>query len=444
MHPGSAIQPRWPSSFQTDLLLDEDVRLDEEQQEKQRQLQEAKAARRRQRHKEVVARSRLRQKTSATAIRQQEIVLGRRLHALLDRTGHSVELGSTVASVGEQQQQHDDEATRLHELHHKYAEQVAMQERIRLENDGLRQWLAWHDKLQKALNSDEFPRELAVERSTGFHDVEQQQDDESAATDSEGSGRGGGSWMFFEGDDEPFYYVALSEANCQQLMPVVYQRMLKLYSEFVQRRIPVSEVQFFGWRVQRPLHVDRRVLRFQFTKTVRCVSDSMDAIVDRTWTAFHDPKKFATIYSTPVTTRVIQRVNRDTTVLIQNAPVETGQEQNIRYFNILARVRGLNADRERVVALLKTIVNPSDCQGAGEVAPQLHEIEWMKRGISYLLLTEEPQTLDSQQQGRNIRLHYGCDFECVSEEHARYLMVEVLGIACRWEQLIMPSHCLTF
>ncbi|RLN50858.1 hypothetical protein BBJ29_006050 [Phytophthora kernoviae] len=150
-------------------------------------------------------------------------------------------------------------------------------------------------------------------------------------------------------------------------MRAVFQRMLNLYSEFIQRRIPTSELEFFGWRVQQPVDVGPKVLRFQFTKTVRCVNDSMDSIVDRTWTAFNDPKQFATIYSTPVVTRVIQRVSRDMTMLIQNAPVEAGQERNIRYFNILARVRGFNAQRERIVALLKTIVNPSDCQGAREI-----------------------------------------------------------------------------
>eukprot|EP00644_Phytophthora_capsici_P009012 jgi/Phyca11/5561/fgenesh1_pm.PHYCAscaffold_6_\ len=191
----------------------------------------------------------------------------------------------------------------------------------------------------------------------------------------------------------------------------------------------------------RPLEVDPRILRFQFTKTIHIIEDSMDSIVNRTWDAFNDAKKFASIYSTPVSTRVIQRVTNDMTVLIQNAPVQSGEQRSIRYFNILARMRGFNAQNERVVALLKTIVNPSDCQGAGTT--QLHEIEWMKRGISYLLLTEEPP-IPSQNEARNIRLHYGCDYECVSEEHARYLMVEVLGIACRWEQMVLPSHRLTF
>ncbi|POM75664.1 Hypothetical protein PHPALM_7200 [Phytophthora palmivora] len=176
---------------------------------------------------------------------------------------------------------------------------------------------------------------------------------------------------------------------------------------------------------------------------VHLIDDSMDAIVNRTWDAFHDPKKFASIYSTPVVTRVIQRVTNDMTVLLQNAPVQSGELQNIRYFNILARVRGFTAQNERVVALLKTIVNPNDCQGSSEISTQLHEIEWMKRGISYLLLTEEP-SMPPKSETRKIRLHYGCNYECVSEDHARYLMVEVLGIACRWEQLILPSHRLTF
>ncbi|KAG7397077.1 hypothetical protein PHYBOEH_001291 [Phytophthora boehmeriae] len=304
-----------------------------------------------------------------------------------------------------------------------------MQERILLENKELRRRIEEHTKLCDAIDKESILSDPDA-------------DNEDIQTSARANSNGG-SWIFFEDDDDPFYFVPLSEQNCHDVMRAVFQRVLNLYSEFMQRRIPTSELEFFGWRVQRPVDVGPKVLRFQFTKTARCVDDSMDSIINRTWTAFNDPKQFATIYSTPVTMRVIQRVSRDMTVLIQNAPVEAGQERNIRYFNILARVRGLNAQRKQVVALLKTIINPSDCQGAGEAIPQLHEIEWMKHGISYLLLTEEPPAIHDQ-GARMIRLHYGCDYECVSEKHARFLMVEVLGIACRWEQLIMPSQCLTF
>ncbi|OWY95965.1 hypothetical protein PHMEG_00033889, partial [Phytophthora megakarya] len=386
------------------------------------QLAEAKAARRRQRHKEVVARSRLRHKESVAAIQQQEMVLGRRLHELLEQTGHSVTQRS--ASVVPQS------------LHHKYAEQVATQERILLENKELHRRIEDHTKLYDAIE-----KECALsEISTDFGDCVNRVENMQVST-PEMSASGTNSWIFFEDDDDPIYYVPLTEESCEEIMRTVYQRMLNLYSEFMQRRMPISELEFFGWRVMRPLEVDPKMLRFQFTKTMRIVDDSMDAILNRTWDAFHDPKQFASIYSTPVVSRVIQRVTNDMTVLLQNAPVQPGELRNIRYFNILARVRGLTAENERVVALLKTIVNPSDCQG--ETAIQLHEIEWMKRGISYLLLTEEPP-VPPKNDTRNVRLHYGCDYECVSEDHARYLMVEVLGIACRWEQLILPSHRLIF
>ncbi|KAF4319588.1 hypothetical protein BBI17_006331 [Phytophthora kernoviae] len=419
-------QSKWPPVSQSELLFDAEVKI-KDTEKKLCRLDEAKAARRRQRHKEVVARSRLKHKASTSAIQQEEADLGRKLHGLLEQAGHSV----TPGVIAIPSQIHDD-GTDRQLLQHKYVEQVTMQERIQVENGELRRRIEDHTKLYDAID-----KELVLsETDTDSGGVIQVSTPGRPA-------RGSGSWIFFEDDDDPFYFVPLSEKNCQEVMRAVYQRMLNLYSAFIQRRIPSSELEFFGWRVQQPVDVGPKVLRFQFTKTVRCLNDSMDSIVDRTWTAFNDPKQFATIYSTPVVTRIIQRVSRDMTMLIQNAPVEAGQERNIRYFNILARVRGFNAQRERIVALLKTIVNPSDCQGAGEVIPQLHEIEWMKRGISYLLLSEEPPTIQNQ-EARMIRLHYGCDYECVSEKHARYLMVEVLGIACRWEQLVMPSHCLTF
>ncbi|KAG3247844.1 hypothetical protein PI124_g7500 [Phytophthora idaei] len=390
--------PTWPS-FQNEPLFDDEAKIGNVERDKQ-QLDEAKAARKRQYHNEVVARSRLRRKMSAAAIQQQEVVLGRKLHDLLQQTGHPVTQKPESAVVP-----CEDGLLREQELLHRYAEQR-----------------------RNALS------DIATDYGDCAKGVE------SLQVSTETSTSGTSSWIFFDGDEDPIYYVPLTEKNCNDVMRTVFQRMLNLYSEFMERRVPISELEFFGWRVMRPLEVVPNILRFQFIKTVRVVDDSMDAIVNRTWDAFHDPKKFASIYSTPVTTRVIQRVTNDMTVLIQNAPVQSGEQRNIRYFNILARARGLNAQNERVVALLKTIMSPTDCQGAGEITTQLHEIEWMKRGISYLLLTQEPAKTET----RTIRLHYGCDYECVSEEHVRYLMVEVLGIACRWEQLVMPSHRLTF
>ncbi|KAG6612471.1 uncharacterized protein IUM83_10614 [Phytophthora cinnamomi] len=431
---GGAFGQQTPMQFKSETLFDAEVKIEDLEKEKQRQLAETKAARRRQRHKEVVARSRLRHKETAAAIQQQELVLGRKLHELLEQTGHSVTQASESAVVPLHNYQ--EGVSRQQELHHRYAEQVATQERILLENRELRRRIEDHTKLRDAIEKECVLCEATTNYRECIKGVESMQVGDTSTS-------GTSSWIYFEDDEDPIYYVPMTEKNCEEIMRTVFQRMLNLYTEFLQRRMPISELEFFGWRVMRPLEAGPRILRFQFTKTVRVLEDSMDDIVNRTWDAFHDPKQFATIYSTPVITRVIQRVSNDMTVLLQNAPVQPGQERNIRYFNILARVRGLSAQNERVVALLKTIVNPSDCQGAGGVATQLHEIEWMKRGISYLLLTEEPP-IPPKSEARHVRLHYGCDYECVSEDHARYLMVEVLGIACRWEHLVMPSHRLTF
>ncbi|KAG7382063.1 hypothetical protein PHYPSEUDO_005329 [Phytophthora pseudosyringae] len=432
--------PTWPSSFKSEPLFDDEVRLEELEKETQRQLGEAKAARRRQRHKEVVARSRLRHKASAAAIHQQELVLGRKLHDLLEQTGHTVT--PRPESVVGPLHNCEDGASRHQELQHRYVEQVATQERVFLENKELRRRIEDHAKFCDAVEKECALSDIAADCGECVSAVKSMHVT-TPRTKRQTSTSGTSSWIFFEDDEDPIYYVPLAEESCEEATRTVFQRMLSLYSQFTQRRMPVSELEFFGWQVMRPLEVDPRILRFQFTKSVRVVDDSMDAIVNRTWDAFHDPHKFASIYSTPVTTRVIQRVTNDATVLLQNAPVQPGEQRNIRYFNILARVRGLSAQSERVVALLKTIVSPSDCQVAGAAMTQLHEVEWMKRGISYLLLTEEPP-MPPESEARTIRLHYGCDYECVSEEHARYLMVEVLGIACRWEQLVMPSHRLTF
>ncbi|KAF1772401.1 hypothetical protein GQ600_8979 [Phytophthora cactorum] len=364
--------PTWPS-FQNEPLFDDEVKIGNVERDKQ-QLDEAKAARKRQYHKEVVARSRLRRKMSAAAIQQQEVVLGRKLHDLLQQTGHPVTQKPESAVVP-----CEDGPLREQELLHRYAEQVATQERILLENKELHRRIEDHAKLYDA-----------IEKECALSDI---------ATDYGDCAKGSRAYR--------------SAPRRRPAERALFQRMLNLYSEFMERRVPISELEFFGWRVMRPLEVVPNILRFQFIKTVRVVDDSMDAIVNRTWDAFHDPKKFASIYSTPVTTRVIQRVTNDMTVLIQNAPVQSGEQRNIRYFNILARARGLNAQNERVVALLKTIMSPTDCQSAGEITTQLHEIEWMKRGISYLLLTQEATKTET----RTIRLHYGCDYECTEGGH---------------------------
>ncbi|EGZ18768.1 hypothetical protein PHYSODRAFT_428078, partial [Phytophthora sojae] len=90
---GGAFGQQTQLQFQNEPLFDAEVKIEDLEKEKQRQLAEAKAARRRQRHKEVVARSRLRHKETAAAIQQQELELGRKLHELLEQTGHSVTQG---------------------------------------------------------------------------------------------------------------------------------------------------------------------------------------------------------------------------------------------------------------------------------------------------------------------------------------------------------------
>lgn len=396
------------------------------QQEKSEQ---DRAALRRARHKAVVARSRMRHKQNKQAMAEQETGLSARLHQL----------------ILQHESSEKPNAGNLERLRRAYADQVALQERIRRENAALRTRLEAHDRVQVAIMqvADTYddmrdedpspnqeartPSELSLTQARGEH-----------------ASHSSGTWLFFDDDDiAPFYYVPLTQHDCRDLVRLVYDRMLRLYAQFVQRRIPVTELSCFGWTVRRPAHIDSRTLRFQFTKRVRRLGDTMDGIVNRTWEAFHDPKRFAAIYSTTVVTRVVQRVDEDTTVLLQNSPVATGAV-NIRYFNILARMSGLNERGERVVALVKTIVNPGDSQdGAPRETERMRDVEWMKRGISYLLLTEETDDAYVGDGARVIQLHYGCDFECVSDAHARYLMVEVLGIACRWEQMILQARHLT-
>lgn len=387
---------------------------------------EERAALRRVRHKAVVARARLRHKLNAQTMRSLEGELASKLHRLLlqHETRHS------NASAGSEAE--------LQRLRGAYADQVAVQERIRRENAALQRQIEAHDKLQVA----------AAQLADDYDDMEESDGGlpaSATASPSSGASATSGTWLFFDDcDAAPLYYVPLTQQDCRELVRLVYERMLRLYSAFAQRRMAVAELSCFGWTVRRPAEVDAKVLRFQFTKRVRRLGDSMDAIVNRTWEAFHDPVRFAAIYSTKVITRVVQRVDADTTVLLQNSPVATGAV-NIRYFNILARMAGRNERGERVVALVKTIVNPGEGTEGGD---RLRDVEWMKRGISYLLLTEEEEDDEEGggeggQQARVIQLHYGCDFECVSDAHARYLMVEVLGIACRWEQMILRTQHLT-
>lgn len=427
-----------PFAFRSDVLYEEDLQALPNLGVGQRRPQRGgakddgeRAALRRARHKAVVARARLRHKLNAQAMRSLEAELASKLHRLLlqHETRHSSALVDSEAG--------------LQRLRGAYADQVAVEERIRRENAALQRQIEAHDKLQAA----------AAQLADEYDDMDDSNGSGAAASSASGpncatttSGQAG-TWLFFDDRDvAPLYYVPLTQGDCRELVRLVYERMLRLYAAFAQRRIPVAELSCFGWTVRRPAEVDARVLRFQFTKRVRRLGDSMDGIVNRTWEAFHDPARFAAIYSTKVITRVVQRVDADTTVLLQNSPVATG-DVNIRYFNILARMAGRNERGERVVALVKTIVNPGEGNEGGE---RLRDVEWMKRGISYLLLTEEEseqqqqqQEADGQEQARVIQLHYGCDFECVSDAHARYLMVEVLGIACRWEQMILQTRHLT-
>ncbi|KAF1326842.1 hypothetical protein FI667_g7992, partial [Globisporangium splendens] len=159
-------------------------------------------------------------------------------------------------------------------------------------------------------------------------------------------------------------------------------------------------------------------------------------------------KKNQTVDSMPtvIVARVVQRVNEKVSVLIQNAP-SLDVATNIRYFNMLVKMTGRNAKNERVVALVQTIVNPAQTPKTADFLErhgiqQPQDIEWMKHGFSFLLLTEAH--LDAATGERILQLHYGTHFECVSEDHARHLMIEVLGLASRWERMVLPNCHLTF
>lgn len=417
----------------------------------------AKAALKRKRHRDIVARSRMRHKATLATMRAQEVALCEQLNRML------VGYDRQRAFVADEK---EIDRAMVHRAHEAYVEQVAMHESIRCENENLQDRL---DDLSKfthtielehrrlALESQATEQSIAAERfsggKTGREGVDQQQ--------QQSRDDGKGYWVYFSGDEEPIYYEPLTVQSCEASMQVVYRRMIDLYQDFSLERIAIQERQCFGWKVQRPMQFmsteeDRRLLRFQFSKTIRCVDDSMDAIVNRTWEAFHNPALFAKIYSTVVVTRVVQRVDDNMTVLIQNAPNPSGLT-NVRYFNILARMQGLNEKRERVVALVKTIVNPTSINttsrsetsvGDGQQPvssstwTQPNDIEWMKQGFSFLLLTEAHA--DASTGERLIKMHYGTHYECISEEQAQYLMIEVLGLAARWEQLVLPTLHLQF
>lgn len=398
----------------------------------------AKAALKRKRHRDVVARSRMRQKATIATLRTQEAALCKQLTRLLSGRERQRKL------VEGAQESVMALAPRTEEP---YALQVVVQESIRRENEQLQDRIDELARFQRTVES-ELSRAALASRA---HVAEK----ETVTCDSSD---GRGYWVYFSGDKEPIYYEPLTVQSCEASMQTVFRRMLALYEDFLLKRIAVHETQCFGWKVQRPLRVatasERRLLRFQLTKTIRCVEDTMDDIVNRTWVAFHDPVLFAKIYSTVVVTRVVQRVNDHMTVLIQNAPNPDGLT-NIRYFNILAKMAGFNEKRERVVALVKTIVNPTkismnaddsggprDASGSGPPT-QPSDVEWMQQGFSFLLLTEAARR-DPQTGSRFIHMHYGTHYECINEAHARYLMLEVLGLAQRWEQMVLPTHHLTF
>lgn len=393
----------------------------ENQAEDQAEDQRARAERRRARHKEVVARARRRHKQHHQAMREQEAALAQRLHRLL------LQHEQQPLRIEDVEQEESTTGTRR-QLHARFVAGVAAEERIRRENAALRLRLDAQTRLAAVVEdvADELPPVVATNDTEQHGQQRQQQPEDNASR---------GSWLFFDGDAEPLYFVPLGERQCREQLAAVYARMLALHADFAQRRVPFAELSCLGWTVRRPLQLDARALRFQFHKTVRALGDSMAAIVDRTWEAFHDPARFAAIYSMPVVTRVVQRVTRDMSVLLQNSPEASGA-LHIRYFNLLARMR-----RGGVVALVKTIVSPSERQG--EAPRLLRDVEWMRRGVSYLLLTEDTSgDEDSNDPAPRIRLHYGCDFECLSEAHARFLMVEVLGIACRWEHMILRTDLL--
>lgn len=244
-----------------------------------------------------------------------------------------------------------------------------------------------------------------------------------------------GIWTHFTEDEEPFYFEPYHQHTAHRLIRDMYQESKAFNLRFTQRQLNSIENHYLGWKVQRSV-TNRKHLRFHFTKRVACHSsfDMANDLLNETWKMFHSPELYARLYRTVMVSRVVQRVDESTSVILRNSPSDN-RTHHVRMVTMVSKVEEYNESGERSLSILTLVVDPP------QIARQSRNgIVFLRNAYTYISFTETQDEVTGQPM---VEITYGGHGDCPSEPHAMYLLVETGAVLVRWEQVVMPMRLVT-
>ncbi|KAG6612466.1 putative membrane protein, predicted efflux pump [Phytophthora cinnamomi] len=275
-----------------------------------------------------------------------------------------------------------------------------------------------------------------------------------------GGAGGEGRWVVFSEDEPVIFYQPLATDACHDLAFRGYQKMQEVLGGLGARKL-YNEA--FGWQVYFSMHeegeFDTRTVRMQhrFTKRIKAVDTNGDRITgdtlaNATWRIISTPELYTQMYRQPMTSRIMQRVDAHTSVLMRTFP-DANAVMRLRFVCMVVQVEDCvidatpdtmgfvwKSDTRRRVTILSSILDPDKCFPRATTHTPDPAAEWMREGMSYLSFTE----IDDE---NSIEIEYGGLMNVGSETASctglPFVCMNMGEALVRWEQLVTPARTLS-
>ncbi|KAJ0402790.1 hypothetical protein ATCC90586_004887 [Pythium insidiosum] len=166
---------------------------------------------------------------------------------------------------------------------------------------------------------------------------------------------------------------------------------------------------------------------------------TLDEIQHASWRVLSCEKQNARLYSSRVVAKIVQRVNADTYVYARNSPIKDGC-LNVRYFSLHSQMEYRTEANERATVTLMLLLDKEPLMVDDAPGHKGPPVIWLKEGTSFVSFTEKTRLPHETEDA--IEIEYGSSIHCLNEEHAQYLMVEIVSLLMRWEHLVIPPRLL--
>ncbi|TYZ68316.1 hypothetical protein PybrP1_011744 [[Pythium] brassicae (nom. inval.)] len=416
--------------------------------------QAAKALLRRRRHRENMIRYRRNKKMSFEDMKTEEQRLAARLQVMLREHICDGDAGATAARGDDPRSAHPN-ATMAHNLSHRravdnYVGVLTQKERLHHENEMLRQRLAAFHKLRQAA------------REAYEADIETNSEDapkERAAWKLE---HPDGKWVRFLEHDEPFYFVPFRRDECWEIANRTLAQVYAHQSGYLagDRSRDATVMRLFDWTTSVQFvwddAVQRKRIRYQLKKTFHHPQHSVQQLVDAMWAISNNSDDFSTMHRAPVVSQMLQEVDENMSLRIWNTP-EPNKSMRFRHVSLFTRgkytspegrdcgiftVSGvqLKSFREQELVSLdefhkKHTAHDDTSESEGHDCDDTSAVYTGGDAIFVYM------AFATNEDG-GMEVEFGGYTDIMTEEHGRFLMVEIGNICVRIEHMLFPLRVL--